>query len=304
MDIRFYSLFYIDLDETRTLQGAVRKGTDRLNIFIRNAIMLDCSLRASNNNTDIDGLTLLTNNAALVVRLLRENNYEKIKVVEIPFSLAVPKGIRFYSAHFKIDAFKYLSRRPDDEYSILVDNDLVALKPLPRTLYEIAEHRYPLCYHINEENCDRIQADCRRIYPQSAVVEWVGGELWGGVNSSFKLLYDECIKIAPNYFKHVNEGLFHIGDEMLTAIAVAEMEKQGVRFVDAGVLGIIYRYWGMNEKESLEHFDPVLAHLPADKVWIASQSIDRFDRESFLRHYSSHLRLFRKIKIIKKLIRR
>jgi len=303
MKIKFYTLLYIDLEEKRTLQGAQREGIERLKIFVKNIVLLNCSLLAANSS--VDGVIVLTNNSAIINEILCDIGYSGLNIIEIPFDFDVPKGIKFYSAHFKIDAFKYLSTRPDNEYSILLDNDIVALKPLSTTFYDVVQRREPMCYKINEADADIIQSDCRKIYQLVPIVEWIGGELLGGVNSLYSEIYSKCMRIASTYFNQLNNGLFHIGDEMLTSISVAQMASEGIRFVDAGTLGFLYRYWGMHEHEPLEHFNPIFAHLPADKVWMASINLkDGFDVKIFSKSYRRHLRLFRVYLTIKTALRR
>lgn len=303
MKIKFYTLLYIDLSENRILQGAERTGRERLGIFVKNIILLNRSLRV--HNPDLDNITVLTNNTRIINEILSECGYSDLQVDQIQFDFNVPKGIKFYSAHFKIDAFRYFATRPDDEYSILLDNDIVELKPLTTTFYDVVSRREPMCYHLNEAHADVIQADCRKINPSVPIVEWVGGEFIGGVNAIFKMIYDECIKYSNAYFEQLNNGLFHIGDEMLTSISIAQIASNGIRFIDVGALGFLYRYWGMHEHESIEHYSPIFAHLPADKVWLASYDCkENFETGRFLKSYGKHLRFFRFIKKFKKIIRK
>jgi len=302
MKIKFYTLLYIDLEEKRTLQGAERTGLDRLKIFVQNSVLLDRSIR--NTNSNIDGVTILTNRGDIIQGILSEMGYDNMSYIDIPFSLDVPKGIKFYSAHYKIDVFGYLSTRSDDEYSILLDNDIVALKALPSTFWDIAYAKIPMCYRINETNCDRIQTDCRKVDSDIPVVEWLGGEFIAGDNKFYENLYNRCFNIAPRYFRKLDENLFHIGDEVLTSMSMSMMTNEGIRIIDAGAMGFIYRYWGMHEREPLAKYDPVFAHFPADKVWLASLSNAQFTPPDFCRKYNKHWALFKYLLKIKKLIGR
>jgi len=47
MHIRFYTLLYIDIEETRQLQGRIFKGVERIKLFLKNVDMLNRSLKAS-----------------------------------------------------------------------------------------------------------------------------------------------------------------------------------------------------------------------------------------------------------------
>lgn len=303
MKIRFYTLLYADLSESRQLQGKKRSARQRIAIFIKNAILLDKSLRAT--NPECGSLTILTNHIELISDIIDECGYTGINVIQIDFSLPVPAGIPFYSAHYKIDAFNYFASLPDDQYSVLLDNDIVFLRPLPQTFYEITERRIPLCYHLPVGDCDKMMADCRKISSDTDVPTWTGGELWGGVNHFYSKLYKECLSVTSSYFSVIDNNFFHIGDEMLTSLAFARMKNRGLEYLDAGMYRFIHRYWGMHERQPIQHFNPVLAHLPADKVWIAESGIDNkpFVPSEFIARYNRHLRLFRFLNKIRNAIK-
>ncbi|WP_300899024.1 hypothetical protein [uncultured Duncaniella sp.] len=146
MNVKFYTLLYIDIEEKRQWQGTVWTGEDRLKIFLRNAAVLNKSL------TEFGGfepLTILTNKPKHIQLLSEEIGYKNYNIKEIEFNLNVPKGIKFYSAHFKIDAFKFLSSCPEDEYSILMDNDIVLLRELPKAFHRIIDNGIPMVYHYH-----------------------------------------------------------------------------------------------------------------------------------------------------------
>lgn len=303
MHIRFYTLLYIDINETRQLQGRIFKGVERIKLFLKNVDMLNRSLQASITPPHIEGVTILTNNQNLVESILRDIN-ASIMVQEIPFILDVPKGITFYSAHFKIDAFRYFATLPDSEYSILVDSDIVALGKFPDTFFSLVEMRIPLCYYIKTENCDKMVYDCQRIEPSVKTMQWTGGEFWGGTRETYSLLYKYCQRVVKNYFSLIDYDLYHVGDEMITSIAVQLMKQDGYApFYDAGLFGFIVRYWGMHEKSSITDYNPVLVHLPADKVWIATQKqCGNFDSRAFIKRYDRHLCYFRLLNRVRPVI--
>lgn len=302
-DIYFYTLLYVDQSETRLLRGKNRGGDDRIKIFLRNAAMLNKSLMEFGHFTN--PLNILTNNVALIERLSDEIGYRNYNVVEIPFSLEVPKGIRFYSAHYKIDAYNYLSTLDNKIYSILIDNDMVLLNNFPQEFFHIATAGIPTCYRLRGYDIDMVMNDVRKISSETAVVEWCGGEFISGNAKFWKELYVRCIKLVPAYFKSLDKGLFHIGDEMLTSIAVAEMVNQGLHLLDAGTLNIVQRFWGAKEDSTIRKVKASLIHLPADKVWIASKSLDlQFVPADFVRSYSKYIRLFKFIGKIRSLLHR
>ncbi|ROT17769.1 hypothetical protein EEL51_11455 [Muribaculaceae bacterium Isolate-110 (HZI)] len=300
-NIHFYTLLYIDPNETRQLRGKNRSGDERIKIFLRNAAMLNKSLiefgRIANP------LTILTNEHDLIARLSDEIGYQDYDILEIPFSLNVPKGIKFYSAHYKIDAYKYLSTLDSERYSVLVDNDIVLLNDFPQEFFNIAEAGIPICYRLQGYDIDRIMKDTRKISPDTSVVEWCGGEFMSGKTKFWKELYERCVNIAPSYFSSLDKDLFHVGDEMLTSLAIAEMTDNGMRLLDAGTMNIIRRFWGANEDVSIKKLKASLIHLPADKVWIASKPLNsQFTPPEFIKSYSRYMRIFKFISRLKSLL--
>lgn len=301
-NIHFYTLLYIDLDEKRKLSMKQHSGKERISLFLKNAAVLDKSLTTL--NPSLPHLTILTNNQALIQEISKEIDYQFI-IKKIDFSLEVPKGIPFYSAHFKIDCFRYFSTLPEDEYSVLVDNDIVALRPLPKFFYEIVERKIAMLYHLRIKDTIQMMKDCRKIDASLNVIQWTGGEYWGGNHLFFAELYRMCREISDAYFNSICNGFYHIGDETLTSIAVRRMQDRGLVYYNIHNFNLLYRFWGHHEVNTLASIDPVFAHLPADKVWIAKQNFySAFDRDKFLSKYERHRRIFRFLNKIKHLLHR
>jgi hypothetical protein len=103
-----------------------------------------------------------------------------VNILDISFDFPVPKGIPFYSAHFKIDVFKYFSSKPVDEYSILMDNDVICLHDFPSEFYQCIERNTPLCYLLPRYEQRVMADDISKIDASSSVLEWAGGEFVGG----------------------------------------------------------------------------------------------------------------------------
>lgn len=139
----FYNLMYIDPSEKRQLGGIQYKAEERIDLYIRNTCALDRSLKING----MKGVTLLTNDETIVFQSLNRIGYNDLQVKRIDFSLNVVKGIRFYSAHYKIDVFKYLGQLPDDEYSILLDSDMVCMNAFTKEQLAIVKEKKPLVYN-------------------------------------------------------------------------------------------------------------------------------------------------------------
>ena len=85
---------------------------------LNNALVLALSLK-----TQGIAFTLLTNKKSVIDKYLFDKRIE-LKVEQIPFSTSVPSGIKFYSAHFKFDVFRYFASLKID-YIAFCDLDVV-----------------------------------------------------------------------------------------------------------------------------------------------------------------------------------
>lgn len=186
MNCKFYTLLYLDPREKKRMSGRTLTAERRIDVFVKNACMLDKSLSWTFTPDDANGfenkLTILTNNRLMVEDSLKRIGYDRLNVEEIRFWFNVPRGIPFYSAHYKIDAFRYLSTMPDEQYSILLDSDVIALRYPNRELCNIIRLGKPLCYILSNygmEN-DRKIKDIQKVIPSMIACEWMGGELLGG----------------------------------------------------------------------------------------------------------------------------
>lgn len=277
MKIKFYTLLYIDRSETRRLAGKVYSQDKRIDVFVRNACILDRTLRLACAAQGIDGCTILTNDHARIHLSLQRMGYTIGGVKTIPFTMQVPTGISFYSAHFKIDAIRYFSTLSTDEYSVLLDNDVVCLTALPQAFLDaVAKSRpmnYTLLNEINNDNRLQICDICNEVDPRTMM--WSGGEIIGGVAETYKSLVEKIDTVLPRYFEMVKKGLFHIGDEMPVSIAWQLLRQEGWQPVDAFDLRLLYRYWGNEETKSLRSYGTSLIHLPYDKVFLAKIKPDK-----------------------------
>lgn len=88
------------------------------------------------------GITLLTNSKTTILDSLSRIGYDGLDVEEIEFTLNVPKGINFYSAHFKIDVFKYHSMKNDSEYSLLLESELICKRNLRSSFKKSLTRRF------------------------------------------------------------------------------------------------------------------------------------------------------------------
>ena len=251
---------YVAHDEQRQFSGKVYSGDNKLDIYVKGACVLDRSLKINEQSY----LTLLTNDVDAINDSLKRINYKGLKIESIPFDFNVTPGCAFYSAHYKIDVFRYLGTRKDDEYSVLLDSDVVSILPLGKDFYSVVESGIPMVYNLPGYGGIRRMQDINKIDPSMTWCVWTGGEFIGGDAAFFAALYNDIISFKEDYWKNINNGLFHVGDEMLTSIALNHLHQE-YNTIDAGILGIVYRYWSIYDDQSYDNVGASLVHFPGDK---------------------------------------
>lgn len=76
--LQFYTLLYIDPAERRQLAGKTYCDDERIDIFVKNACVLDKTLRLCCAAQGVDGCTILTNDVqAVEASLQRVNKCER-----------------------------------------------------------------------------------------------------------------------------------------------------------------------------------------------------------------------------------
>ena len=222
----------------------------------------------------------MTNNKSIINEYISEEQINvTLDVKEIPFTLEIPSGASFYSAHYKIDAFRYFSTLDDGYYS-LCDLDVACINNPPLTLNNLVRSRIPICYDITDQVApafghDIIIRDLTQIARLESEGRWMGGEFIAGPPSFFKKLIKEIDDLFPYYVSNLS-SFHHTGDETLTSAALERLRREGVYIADAGTLGIIGRYWGFNVLHPQKPFDYYkncfLLHLPADKRFLSDSA--------------------------------
>lgn len=249
------------------------------------------------------GVNVVTNDKKTLRESLERIGYECVNVIEILFTLDVPRDIPFYSAHFKIDVYRYFAQRPDNEYSILVDGDVVCMREFCEEFYSITDEGLPMVYYLDGYGGSQKMRDVKKIVSDVSWMPWTGGEFIGGKNDFFAMLYDAIMKFKDAYWKVVNDGLFHVGDEMLTSIAVQRLRRKAVCPVDAKVFSVVHRYWSIHEHKSLSDYHVSLMHLPGDKVFFKGVDLDSNNISQLLKGYNTYTFIQRIKGVIHRILR-
>lgn len=291
--MNFYGLLHISDGGRHSPNLKARGASGAIYTYFANAVTLGNSLEAAGC-----GFTLLTNDAARLERLNRETLGAAIAIREIPFRSQVPKDILFYSAHHKVDVYRWFSTFPGSDYPMLVDLDVVALHP-PSTPFRVCvSSGIPLIYDISDQvfpvfGEETIASDLEALTgPEIPVRRWYGGEFIGGLPDFFSQLVDEIDRLWDAYCRNF-AGFHHQGDEMLTSAALCRMLAAGCTALDAGPIGGIGRFWGGQPLHPQKPFAWIeqcfLAHLPGDKSYLAAHAQRRpFRADFFRRGYRWH----------------
>lgn len=286
--MKFHTLLYFSkIDNNPNLSK--KHNRKKIHIYVKNAENLFLTLKKYNFE-----LVILTNKPNLIKQHLDVN----IKVIKINFSLYVPKKIKFYSAHFKVEALKYLSKL---KYSCLIDSDILAIKKPPKFFLEGLSYRINMLYKIRKNvysQKDEISQKilysyniCNNIFNKNS--EWYGGEFIVGDAFFFKSIYETILKIYPNYLKNFH-NLYHQGDEMLlnSAIQLLKLNKNFI-FKDISQKKIIARYWSINTIHKQKNFSyylkNFLLHLPADKKFISELNSSNLSKKQVYNKVKTHI---------------
>lgn len=300
-DIHFYGLLFIS---TSNVNFQNVKSNDALTVYIKNAAILGRTLAAKGTK-----LNLLTNNKKYIVSRVPEL-IEIVEIVEINFGLSIPDGSKFYSAHFKIDVFRYFSKL-DLKYCGLLDLDVLCLNDFEQKLQCYANAGSPIVYDITNQLAEAYGSD---VYRRDLLLctnreltspRWFGGEFIFGTPEFFCKLIIEIDAVLPSYINNINK-MNHVGDEAVTSAALNNLIDDGCQLEIVNNDKLIYRYWSNRPRhmqislnEALEYS---FLHLPSDKLFLAENfetPVSELKREYYKYCYSVVKRLANLYRLIK-----
>lgn len=302
--MRFFTLIHISSGEQSMHNNSFATGFEQqIGLYLTCAKQLHRSLAAEGIE-----LVVLTNDAAFLQRL-NADGYG-IAIVQLDFTLNVPSGIKFYSAHFKLEVFGYLASLKDD-YIALVDSDILCINPVPNAFRLLAKNKWPLYYDITDQvtpayGAEAVIADKERISGKPSIGLWAGGEFLAGPPSFFQTVFAEVSGLKEAYFAAAATA-HHQGDEVLTSVAIENLKIGGANIFDAGALSLIGRYWSyvpLHQQKPVEAYkNHFLIHLPSDKKFIAGLKGDELRGEPFFSRYRRHLSVARTVNRVFKTIK-
>jgi hypothetical protein len=215
-------------------------------------------------------------------------------IVGHAFHWRIPAGLRFHSAHYKLELIEAIGQGRFGAAALLVDIDTVLLKPF-------ALPPLPVCgllaYDIGHEifvHADwPVRRDLEMVAGRSIAAPcWWGGEFLAGTSEGFARL---AATISTHWDRYLEcaKSLHHVGDEMLVSVALNILADDGFTILDAGRAGGVLRWWSARTTFSQPRLrtvaDRSLWHLPADKPFLADQLNRPFEPKRFQAHYRRHM---------------
>lgn len=118
-----------------------------------------------------------------------------LNLLEVPFGIDIPRDIAFYSAHRKIEVYKWLVTNSND-YLILLDIDVVGINEMTTNLLACINEGIPTYYDITDQiypsvGRSRILKDKISLNPMVDIGYWAGCGYIGGSGSFFGCLVGE-----------------------------------------------------------------------------------------------------------------
>lgn len=301
MSTIIFGLLHISHNKKNDMNIKIAKYDSLINIYFKNALLLKKSLEKQNIQ-----FVLLTNNK----RYLQELCLEDVNIKELNFNLSFPNNLNFYSAHYKLETFKYFASLKGDDIIGLFDLDMVVLKNINEIIRNIIQKDNIAVYDITDQvipayGQNFILDELRIIDSHIKFPKWYGGEFIVSNPKGFKILYDEVEPLIDVYKKKFNK-IIHQGDEIITTIAIEKLKNKGYKFIDAGKIGLVGRFWSVPTKHKQKRFSYFanlqIIHLPADKLFLQkSANIKQFNENIFMKNYKRYLYLRFPIYILKKL---
>ena len=296
--ICFFGLLHIKNKENKILNFRSGNDKDKVLVYLKNAILLDKQLQYYGHK-----LILITNKKIYLKKLLKKLNYD-LNLRSIKFETLVPKNTHFYSCHFRVDIFKYLSTLKN-VYSILLDLDTLILKN-PKKFLAIQKKKISLVNDISDNVIPaygryEILKKLKILNPKINKVLWFGGDFFAGNNFFYKSLFIKSKFYQKKFVKNIRD-LYNQTDELFISASLFDLKyNKNLKIKYANKLGIFNRYWNTNvihEQKKLNFFKKyTFLHVPADKIFLSNCYEKLKTQQNF------HLDYFRYVSNIKNNIR-
>jgi hypothetical protein len=209
-------------------------------------------------------------------------------------SIDLPKSTPFYAAHFKLDMLSQASTGlPDDKLLLLLDTDMVALRPLDADVIRRSKKLGVGAFDISDQvfpayGSERVIADLEIVAGRRLNnPRWYGGEFLLATPAFLKRL----VARGKEYFDHYAAELAHLnhhGDEAFVSAALNVLADEGQPILDVGAYQSVGRHWSGNTHRNLYWYKHcAFVHLPGDKPLMEREAqYAEFDPARFWRAVS------------------
>jgi hypothetical protein len=278
-----YSLFFLDdhHNNNRNL-----KADSALPSYVGCASLAASSARQVGIN-----LTILTNRGEELTETAQKLGVPAFNVRELDFRLELPRGIRYFQAHYKLCVLRSFGTGQLGYRPTLVDMDVF----FRSSFLEKNKQHDLIAYDVSNKSA-HLSHDLGIMIPSDGRRQrwWAGGEFISGLASSFATLSRKIDELLPKYIANI-ASFTHVGDETLVSAALNLLTDEGFEIAKAGPeLGIIGRWHSSRTFIQQERFSHLwqrdILHLPADKLFLASQAVRKPSADDFLNAYLTYVR--------------
>lgn len=298
--ICFFGLLHFKNNENNNLNFNSINDNQKFMIYLKNAILLDKQLKFYGYK-----LILITNKKKYLNRLLKHLNYE-IELKLINFKTIVPKKTHFYSCHFRVDIFRYLSTLKN-VYSVLLDLDVLVLNN-PGKILNYQKKNISLVNNISQNvipayGRTKILKKLKTLNPNIDKVIWYGGDFFAGNSYFYNLLYKKTKFYQKKFIENIKD-LHDQTDELFMSASLHDLTRnQSVKIRFGNNMNVFNRYWNTNVFHFQKKIDFykrfIFLHLPADKIFLSKCYDNLKQNQSFKEEYFDYVKDIKNIFRIK-----
>jgi hypothetical protein len=272
MEIFPCTLVFVDVDAAGSPNSTSK---DPLS-YARQAVCLNKTLL----HAGMPRLNIFTNTPDLVLSCFSNVPVEKRPAIhKIIATFNVPRNIEFYGAHYKLDLLEQVADIiPPDTLLVLLDTDIVAIRPLDAELlcrcaatgvgaFDISDQVFPAY------GSTRVIADLEIVADQPlANPRWYGGECLVATPAFLRRLVPRARAHCARYLSEISR-LAHHGDEAFVSAALNTLADEGQQIVEIGAYQAVGRHWAGNTHRDLRWFQHCcFVHLPDGKALIEREA--------------------------------
>ena len=293
-NIKYFGLLHIKNNENQKLNFNSNSDDQKILVYLKNAILLDKQLKHFSKE-----LILISNKKNFLKKKLKYLDYN-LKIISIKFQTYVPKSTHFYSCHFRVDVFKYLSFQKKN-YSVLLDLDVLVLNN-PKIIENFKRKKISLVNDISHNVIPaygekKILQKLNIINPKIKKVLWIGGDFFAGNSDFFKLMYKKTVFYQKKFIKNIRY-LSDQTDELFMSASINDIKESNLIKIKFGnKLNIFDRYWNTNikhkQKKIEKYKNNIFLHVPADKLFLSRCYHEINYKENFKDDYFEYVNNFK-----------